>query len=166
MAHLAPWRKREREAHLARREHQAQDPFTMLNREMNRLLENFQRGFDLAPFAEGEGEWAPRVNITQNDKEVTVTAELSGIDEKNVEINLTNDVLAIRGQKLQEVEDKTRDFYFSERVYGNFERSIQLPAEVEADKAEAKFDKGVLTVRLPKTPKAQSDVKKIPVKSQ
>ena len=159
---LVPWKKREG-SNLAKA--QENDPFSMLQREMNRLFENFGRGFDMAPF-EGEGEWMPRVNVSQTDKDVTVSAELPGIKEEDVNVSVTRDLLTISGQKVDEHEDKQKDYFFAERTYGSFERSIQLPAEVDSDKADAKFSKGVLTITLPKKAEQKPDAKKISVKSQ
>jgi HSP20 family protein len=158
---LLPWKKRE--SSLARREEK--DPFAMMRREMNRLFENFQRDFDLAPFAETEGDWAPAVNVAQTDKDITVTAELPGLDEKDIDISLSKDLLTLKGHKEETSEEKKKDYYYAERTYGAFERVIQLPCEVESDKVEAKFNKGVLTIALPKSKKALTEVKKIAVKA-
>ncbi|TIP96679.1 MAG: Hsp20/alpha crystallin family protein, partial [Mesorhizobium sp.] len=98
-------------------------------------------------------------------KEYEITAELPGIDERNVEIKLANRTLTIKGEKTEEKEEKDNDYYLSERRYGSFQRSFQLPEGVDADKIDASFAKGVLTVKLPKTAEAQKAEKKITVKA-
>ncbi|TIT27253.1 MAG: Hsp20/alpha crystallin family protein, partial [Mesorhizobium sp.] len=99
------------------------------------------------------------------DKEYEITVELPGIDEKNVEIKLANRILTLKGEKKEEKEEKDNDYYLSERRYGSFQRSFQLPEGVDADKIDATFAKGVLTVKLPKTAEAQKAEKKITVKA-
>jgi HSP20 family protein len=139
------------------------DPFVTLHREMNRMFDEVMRGFDLAPFGSDRvfdgGGW-PKLEVSETDKEVKVTAELPGIDEKDVEVELTNGVLSIRGEKKTETEDKDR--LFSERYYGRFERRIPVD-DVEEDKVAAAFKNGVLTVTLPRTPQAQQKVKRIAI---
>src|SRR5207249_3623540 len=108
----------------------------------------------------------PRVDITDGPKELRVTAELPGMDEKDVEVSITPETLLIKGHKNQESEDKNKNYYRMERSYGGFQRVVSLPLHVDTTKAEATFKKGVLTVALPKTGEAQRDVKKIAVKSE
>jgi HSP20 family protein len=143
------------------------DPFYKLQRNMNRLFDNFYNNFGLASF-EPSGEWpgalSPSVDVTENDQEITVSAELPGLDEKDIEVSLAHNVLTVSGEKKEEKEDKGKDFYRMERSYGSFQRSVSLPAEVEPDKVEARFNKGVLTITLPKTVEAQKQTKRIPVK--
>ena len=144
-----------------------QNPFLSLHREMNRLFDDAFRGFGAGLPASGQLSsfnigW-PSVEISETEKELRVTAEVPGLDEKDIEILLNDDVLTLRGEKRSETEDKDR--HFSERFYGQFERRIPLGYEVEGDKVDAAFKNGVLTVTLPKTAKAQSKVKRIPIKS-
>jgi len=108
---------------------------------------------------------APAMDLVEKDKEYEITAELPGIDEKNVEIKLSNHTLTIKGEKREEKEEKDKDYYLSERRYGSFQRSFQVPEGVDADKIDASFTKGVLTVKLPKTAEAQKAEKKITVKA-
>jgi HSP20 family protein len=103
----------------------------------------------------------PHVDVVETDKEVTVTAELPGMEEKEVELLLEDGVLTLKGEKRAETEDKDRQF--SERYYGRFERRISLDAEVQADKVQARFKNGVLTVTLPKDPEAQSKARCITI---
>jgi len=152
-------------------------PFESLHREIDRLFEDFGRGFAFAPFArrafDFEPLWqraaalttAPAVDVAEKDKEYEITAELPGMDEKNIEVKLSNGMLTIKGEKREEKEEKEKDYYLSERRYGSFERSFQVPEGVDAEKIEAKFAKGVLKVVLPKTAEAQKSVKKIAIKA-
>src|SRR4030095_1022468 len=118
-------------------------PFLSLHREMNRLFDDFFRDFDLRlPMAGGaglNGVW-PHLDMAETDKEVTVTAELPGMEEKDVELLLEDGMLTLRGEKRAESEDKSRQF--SECYYGRFERHIPLGIEIQPDKAEARFKNG------------------------
>lgn len=97
-----------------------------------------------------EGEWSPAVDVAETPEQVTVKAELPGIDPKDINISLTGDILSIKGEKKSEREEKKENYHVVERSYGSFSRSLRLPAAVNADKIEAKFEKGVLTVTCPK----------------
>uniref|UniRef100_A0A7C4L384 Hsp20/alpha crystallin family protein n=1 Tax=Bellilinea caldifistulae TaxID=360411 RepID=A0A7C4L384_9CHLR len=122
----------------------------------------------MMPWRLFDEEWdtfTPRVDVKETDKKVIVTAELPGLDEKDIEISISGDALILRGEKRQEEEEKGEDYYRMERRYGSFQRVIPLPCEVQVDKAEASYRKGVLTVELPKTPEAQSARKIIPIKT-
>jgi HSP20 family protein len=158
------------------RRREEDDPFTRLHREMNRMFDDFSRGFGLtsnfwrSPFdmLEGgtAGAWTPTVDVAETDKEIKVTAELPGMDEKDVNVELSDGMLTISGEKKSEREEKAKNVYRRERSYGSFHRSLSLPAEVEKDKVEATFKKGVLTVTLPKSASAISHIKKIDVKPE
>jgi len=140
-------------------------PFLTLHREMNRLFDDVFRGFDLSPFGSDRffdriaGNW-PSVEVSETDKEIKVTAELPGLDERDVQVELANGVLAIAGEKKTEIEDKDR--LFSERHYGRFERRIPVE-DVDEANISAAFKNGVLTVTLPKVAPAQSKVKRIAI---
>ncbi len=161
MRDLIPW-NRGRDVSVRRGE---DNPFLTLHREMNRLFDDVFRGFDLAPFASDRSfdrlmsNW-PSVEVSETDKEIKVSAELPGLDEKDVKVELANGVLAISGEKKTESEDKDR--LFSERYYGRFERRIPVE-DVEQDKVSAAFKNGVLTVTLPKSPQAETKVKRIAI---
>lgn len=164
---LVPWKKNDKNM-LVRREG---DPFSAFRHEIDRLFDDFfGSGFGLTPFGgsfmESFGDFNPRVDITENDKEVNITAELPGLDEKGVEVSLSNDVLTISGEKKAEKEDKGENYYHMERSYGSFQRAIALPAEVDADKVEATFRNGVLQITLPKLHPNDSAKKKIQIKSK
>ena len=143
------------------------DPFMTLHREMNRLFDDVFRTFDMAPFglsgSTGRmGGW-PHVEVVESDKDIRVSAELPGMDEKDVEVLMGDGVLTIRGEKKSEIDDKDRAF--SERYYGRFERRIPLAWDVEEDKIDASFRNGVLTVTMPKSAQSQPNVKRIAVNS-
>jgi len=152
-------------------------PFESLRREIDRLFDDFHPfdwrlpssrsllGLETPKLRTIGWAVAPAMDLVERDKEFEITAELPGIDEKNVEIKLSNQVLTIKGEKHEEKEEKEKDYYLSERRYGSFQRSFQVPEGVDADKIEANFAKGVLTVKLPKTAEAQKAEKKIAVKA-
>jgi len=142
-------------------------PFEGLRLEIDRLFDDFSGGLFRSPFRSREVKWpaAPAVDFTDTEKAYELTAELPGMDEKNVEVKVANGVLTIKGEKQEDKEEKKKDYYLRERNYGSFERSFQVPDGVDADKIEANYKKGVLTVTLPKRPEAQKTAKKIDVKA-
>ena len=159
---LVPWR---RPAHGLVR-HREEHPILSMHREMDRLFDDFFRG--IAPWRTGNLEsplssFVPDTDVRETDKEVRVSAELPGMDEKDIEVELTDGGLTIRGEKKDEREGKENGYHALERSYGSFCRTVSLPADVEADKATAEFKKGVLTVIVPKTPQAESRRKKVQI---
>ncbi|QQO34472.1 Hsp20/alpha crystallin family protein [Bradyrhizobium diazoefficiens] len=141
------------------------DPFMTLHREMNRLFDDVFRGFGgtgLSPLMEGQFGW-PKIELSETDKALTITAELPGMTENDVQIEIAGGVLTLRGEKKNERKDEGR--YFTERTYGAFERRIPLE-DVEEDKAEASFKNGVLTVSLPKSENPRAGVKRIAINTQ
>ncbi len=154
---LIPW-SRGRDVTVRRGEEA--NPFLALHREMNRLFDDAFRSFDLTPFGNDRALAWPNIEVSETDKEVKVTAELPGLSEKDVEVELVNGVLAIKGEKKTETEDKDR--LFSERFYGRFERRIPID-DVEEDKVSASFKNGVLTVTLPKAASARQKAKRIAI---
>jgi HSP20 family protein len=145
-------------------------PFVSLQREMNRLFDNFFGGLSPSPWAPlergGAESFTPHVDVSETDKEIKVSAELPGMDENDIDVSLTRDTLTIRGEKKEEKEDKGKDYYRMERSYGSFTRNIPLPVEVNTDKVEATFKKGILYVTLPKTVSAIEKTKKVPIRSK
>lgn len=135
----------------------AEDPFTAMRREMDRLFDEMTRGFGLPRTAAGEPVLAPRVDIRETENAIVVQAELPGVDEKDVEIEYADGVLTLRGEKKLErtEEEKEKGYYLMERSYGAFLRRIPMPVEVDENGIEASFEKGVLTVTLPKKPEVQ-----------
>jgi len=160
---LAPWRWGEKRLPVQREEER--DPFYALQRRMDRLFDDFFNGFGLAPFGESWGEFSPRMDLSETEKELKVSAELPGLDENDIEVSLTKNTLTIKGEKKKEKEAKGQNYYRMERSYGSFWRSLPLPCEVEGDKVEATFKNGVLTITLPKTEEAQKHTKKISIKA-
>ena len=161
---LIPWNRSD---NLALRHREDTNPFLSMHREMNRLFDDMYRGFEPAPFGTGGSfgravSW-PNIELSETDKEVKVVAELPGLDAKDVDVELANGNLVIKGEKKTESEDK--DLMFSERYYGRFERRIPVD-EVDESKIAASFKNGVLTVTLPKSPQAQQKVKHIAVNSR
>jgi HSP20 family protein len=147
---------------VARRE---TDPFLSLHREIDRLFEDFGRGFPSLPsFTRGGArELMPAIDVTESDSEIEITAELPGLEEKDVQINVADNVLTIRGEKKAEKEEKQKDYHLVERSYGSFYRALELPAGVDTDKIKADISKGVLKVTVPKP--AAKQAKKIDVKA-
>jgi len=161
---LIPWKREEKKVPVRREEER---PIDVLQQDMNRLFDEFFRGFGLAPFGALGERWdifSPRVDVVEGDEQIEISVELPGMDEKDIDVSLSRDVLTISGEKREEEERKGENYYHVERSYGSFRRSIPLPCEINADKAEAAFKKGVLTITLPKTAKAQA-CKRISVKT-
>jgi len=152
-------------------------PFTSLRREIDRLFDDFAGGilrsplrrglFDVEPFWHSEISWGkvPAVDVTDTDKGFEITAELPGLSEKDVEVGFADGTLTIKGEKKEEKEERKKDYFVSERRYGSFQRAFSVPDGVDADKIEATFKNGVLTVTLPKTPEAQKQEKRIAIKN-
>ena len=159
---LLPWRnhwvlkKPDREA--------SADPFVSLRQEINRLFDDFWGEGAPSPWGDMEGQ-SPRVDVSETEKEVVVSAELPGIDEKDVQVTLDRSALVISGEKKAEHETKDRHFHRIERSYGAFRRVVPLPAEVDESKTEAVFKNGVLKVSLTKTAENTRGRKKIAVHS-
>jgi HSP20 family protein len=150
-------------------------PFDILRNQVDRLFHDFQTGFlqapFLRPFPDIESFWrrelgfnvSPAMDIIEKEGSFEVTAELPGLDVKEIEVQLANGMLTIKGEKQEEKEEKTKGRYVSERRYGSFRRTLQVPAGVDSEKIEASYKSGVLTVKLPKSPEAQKKEKTIPV---
>jgi HSP20 family protein len=153
---LIPWNNNgSRDLSLHRNE---ANPFFALHREMNRLFDDALRSFDI-PFSSHAMGW-PSVEVNETEKEVKVIAELPGLQEKDVNVELREGLLTISGEKKSETEDKERRF--SERYYGRFERSIPID-DVDQEKVGASFKDGVLTVTLAKLPTEKQKVKRIAI---
>ena len=131
--------------------------------EVNRLFDNFFTGLPERRRGLLEGEWAPSVDIAETDNEVVVTAELPGVKQDDVDITITDDVLTLKGEKKEEKEVKEKNYHRIERSYGSFQRSVSLPAGVQADKAKATYKDGVLHITVPKAEEAKPKQIKINV---
>jgi HSP20 family protein len=153
----------------------AVSPWRGMHDEIDRMMSGFfgsgfgrfpTRLFDFEPLprqAAMAGALTPRVDVTETDQEIQLSAELPGMEEKDVELLVQDDVLTIRGEKKLEKEEKKKNYHVVERQYGSFQRSYELPDIVDQEKIAAKFDKGVLQVTLPKTAKAKETSRKIQI---
>jgi len=145
------------------------DPFQAFRGEMDRLFDDFLGGLPTLsnlrqsfPAVQG---LTPALDVKETEKELVVKADLPGIEEKDVHLTIQDGVLTMRGEKKSERKDEGENYHLVERSYGSFQRSIRLPESIDEDKAVARFDKGVLTVTLPKRPEMVKAEKKIEIKS-
>lgn len=158
---------------------EAWQPLMSLRREMDRLFEDFASRFSMAPFGRRGWEFepfrgletmlrpsVPAVDLVEHKKEYVIKAELPGMEEKDIEVKISDDTLTISGEKKEETEEERPTYRLSERRYGAFERSFPLPEGVDRDKIEAKFAKGLLTITLPKTETAIKKEKKIQIEAK
>lgn len=138
---------------------EAASPFLALHREMDRLFDDFFQGFDM-PLARQvrSGIW-PQLDVSETDKEVKITAELPGLEEKDVELTLEDGVLTLSGEK----KSSTEGPQYSERWHGSFKRSLSLGPDVDADKVSAEFNNGLLTVTVARKPEALRSARRIPI---
>ena len=154
---LIPW-GRDRNQPSGRR-NEDDDPLMSLQRDLNRVFEDFWSRFD-SPFGSMATN-GPRTDISETDEAMLVSVDLPGLDDKDVEVNVTDDMLTIRGER----EEKAEKDGFTSQSRRSFHRMIPVPPGVDPEKAEAEFKRGVLTVTLPKTEEAKARVKRIDVKS-
>jgi HSP20 family protein len=134
------------------------NPFSFLQREIDRLFDGVTRnvpGFAISSM--------PRMDIGETDKAIEITAELPGLEKKDVELNVADNLLTIRGEKKNEREEKNKDYHLVERSYGSFSRSVELPAGVNVDNITAEIANGVLKVTVQKP--APKQAKQIEIKS-
>jgi HSP20 family protein len=153
-------------------------PLESLRQEIDRLFDDFGIGtwrspfrssfFDMGPFRRAKAAFSgmPAVDVAETEKGYKVVAELPGMDEKNIEVKITNGMLTIKGEKQEDKEEEKQDYYVRERSFGSFERTLPVPDGVDLDKVDASFKNGVLTVALPKTAEAQKAEKKIAVRTE
>ena len=141
------------------------DPFTTLQREIDRLFDDFTRGWPTMTGAwpTRTPELMPSMDVAETDKEIEITAELPGLAEKDVQVNVADNVLTIKGEKKSEKEEKDKNYRMFERSYGSFSRTLDLPAGINPDTIKASLSNGVLKVTVPKPAAAQ--VKKVEVKA-
>ncbi|VGO16476.1 Spore protein SP21 [Pontiella desulfatans] len=145
---LVPWKKRD--------EH----PFDLLHREINDLFDVYYHGFGgrARRFAGDTG-----YEVSETDDEIRVKAELPGMEEKDIEVTIDEEVLTIRGERQEQHEEKKRNYRVSEMSHGSFFRSFPLRVAIDRNKVKAKFKRGVLTLTLPKTEQAKTASKRIPI---
>jgi HSP20 family protein len=157
------------------------DPLASLREEVDHLFEDFAWQWPVGPFtarrrsllaplrglSAGCGVSMPAVDIVDMKKEIQVRVELPGMEEKDIEVEISDNMLTIRGERKEEREEGTKEgrYYLSERKYGSFERSLRLPEIADRDKPDAKFSKGLLTITFPKTKEALQKTKKIKIKA-
>jgi HSP20 family protein len=156
---LVPWSRGERERTPSTRS-ETMSPVVSLHREMNRLFDDVFRGFEGSAFGGSRGAW-PSMDVEETDKEYRVTAELPGLEERDVEVLMQDGVLTLRGEKRLEKDPGNRRF--SERFYGRFERQISLDRDIDESAINATFRNGVLTVTVPKSTQAAERTKRIPI---
>jgi len=130
--------------------------------EMYRMWDSF---FEEKPGIKMEefGEWIPALDLSETKNELVAKAEIPGVDPKDIDISLNNDILTVQGEKKQEKEEKDENYHFVERTYGAFTRSIRLPKDVQGDKIKASYKEGVLRIALPKSEDAKKKEIKIKV---
>jgi len=158
---LIPWRNKIRERGPAE-----SSSLATLRAEIDRLFDSFVReplGNVDWPFASERG-WAPAIDIAEDEKEVTVRAEMPGMAPEDLDVTISGNQLVLAGEKKESSEKRGKDFYHSERRFGAFHRSIPLPAAVDAESVEAEYANGVLVIHLKKSPSAP--VKRIEVKAR
>lgn len=138
-------------------------PFNELQREMNRLFEDFfdrtsmmqRRGTSSSPTPQTSQQFTPRIDVSEDEESLTISAELPGMTKEDIELYCDNESVTLQGEKSHEETDESEGYHRTERSYGYFKRRIPFPAGVDPDNAKAKFDEGVLTVRFPKTGEAE-----------
>jgi len=143
------------------------DPFRQFRSQFDRLFEDFF-GDEGVPATRGEAAApaiSPNLDVAESDKAYEIAVELPGVAEKDLDVTVSDGVLAIKGEKRSESEEKDKNYHRVERSYGSFERRLTLPAEVDAEKIDAGFANGVLMVTIPKAEGAKETVKKIAIKS-
>ncbi len=170
---LIPWRRKRDQKGISRAEREEDNPFLALRREIDDLFEDFFGRFEEGLVRPGLGCLGGcddaaflRVDVFETDDEVRITADVPGMEEKDLDVQLSDNLLTIKGERQSEREDKKRDYHLTERSYGMFQRSITLPGGIDESKAKARFKNGELTIRIPKTPEAKSRRKQIPISTE
>ena len=138
-------------------------PFGSVFGDVDRLVDDFWRGFGVGPAVVEEGGFAPRIDVSETDHEYRVTAELPGLEEKDFDVALDGDILTLKGEKRASSEEEKDGYRHVERVHGRFERSLRIAGDFDAAKVKAAYKHGVLTVTLPKSAQAQERSRAIPV---
>jgi len=161
---LAPWRNEPKSQVTGARE-DSLDPFVVFRREIDRMFDGFFDAYGRT--GDAPSNWSsltPTMDLVENEKDIVISAELPGLDEKDFEVTVAGDLLTLKGEKKSRQEERKGDSTYTERRYGSFSRSVRLPFEVKDEAVEASYDKGVLTVRVPKPAGLQPAVRRIEVK--
>ena len=136
-------------------------------RDFEDLLDRYSRNLSLPVMRSGEsggnGEWCPRVDISENDKEFQIHAELPGVERKDVKVKIENGILVLEGERRKETEEQGWRHHRIERSYGNFMRSFTLPSNIDAEQLKAHFHDGLLEVELPKVPTSQASAVEVAI---
>jgi HSP20 family protein len=162
---LVPWRDKSQPP--APRD-DLHDPFFSFRREVDRMFDDFFSGFGRRAVGSPFGSWAspaPSMDLTESEKEIVVTAEMPGLDNKDFEVTVSGDLLTLKGEKKAEHEERNGDAYYMERRFGSFSRSVRLPFEVQDEKVDARYEKGVLTIHIPKPAEMQRHARRIEVRT-
>jgi len=142
------------------------DPFVTFRREVDRMFDDLFHGSGQSRSSALSWQGVvPVVDVEENDKEIVVTAELPGLEEKDLEITASADILTIKGEKKAERKENDGNGYYMERRFGSFSRSVRLPYEVKDQDVDAHYEKGVLTIRVPKPEEMQKAVRRIELKA-
>jgi len=150
---LIPWRNKQQSLSETG---SAEPALSRFRTEVDSLLERFFRDpWDFGDLPGKRSAWGPRMDLAESEDAVTVKAELPGVDSKDIDINVTGNLLTIRGEKRQDREEKDKDYHYIERQSGSFCRTVTLPVAVDPERVTAEFRNGVLTVSLPKHPQAK-----------
>lgn len=159
--------KKDERSHALVRPRFGANQFSDLHRQMNELFENFYEDSMMPSLGilEKGNMLTPKFEVVETDDSFHVTAELPGIEQKDIEVNLDNNILTVKGEKKEEHEEKKKPYHLSERSYGHFQRSISVPDGIDREKIKAEFKKGILKINLPKTEQAKTKSKKIQVRS-
>ena len=136
------------------------DPFMSLHREMNRLFDDVFRGFGAPTSSNAQGEQSgvmlqPDIDVSESEQEIKVCADLPGVSENDIHVELNDDVLSIRAERQQERKQENENYHVVERSYGTFQRSLRLPQSIDSEGVAANFENGVLTITVPKSPSSE-----------
>ena len=143
-------------------------PLGRIHQEIDQLFDNFFRGSWLSPFRHSDQTWIggmmlPKVDIAEGKKQYTITVEVPGVEEKDIDLTISDGTLTIRGEKRHEEENHDRQYHRVERSYGAFQRVLSLPDDSKEDAVEANFKNGILTLTVPKTTNSKPGGRKIPI---
>lgn len=143
----------------------SKDPFRALQTEIDRLFTDFTSDYSSVAQWSGNGRLMPRLDVAETDTALEIMAELPGVDEKDIDVTISDDMLRIKAEKKSDKEEKTKDYHLVERSYGTFERSMRLPFKADTAKVDAKFEKGVLKLTVQKPVESKAKMQKIEVKA-